>query len=280
MIIREINREDDKRLAQIIRRAFETHDLVIPGTAYFDPELDHLSEYYEHDTDNRKYFVMTEDDGTLVGGVGFSRIDGFEDCVEMQKLYLDDSVKGRGYGRQLVEYLEKAALDMGVAVIGGITFPIFFGSTFTIGITGTSVTFNPVVFAILATILYVVSINATNATDGVDGLSGTLTILAVLTMMVVHFINGGYVVSDFVPGATIIAALLAYLIFNHYPSKMLMGDAGSRAIGFFIAFYAMYLKIPFAYLIFYFILEAMMIAVGVGYLVKHSITDSNGAFLK
>lgn len=113
MIIREINREDDKRLAQIIRRAFETHDLVIPGTAYFDPELDHLSKYYEQDTDNRSYFVMTEDDGTLVGGVGFSRIDGFEDCVEMQKLYLDDSVKGRGYGRQLVEYLEKAALDMG-----------------------------------------------------------------------------------------------------------------------------------------------------------------------
>ena len=37
---------------------------------------------------------------------------------------------------------------------------------------------------------------------------------------------------------------------------------------------------PLAYLIFYFVLEALMIGVGVGYLVKHNITDSNGAFLK
>ena len=39
-------------------------------------------------------------------------------------------------------------------------------------------------------------------------------------------------------------------------------------------------KSPFAYLVFYFVLEALMIAVGVGYLTKHNITDSNGAFLK
>ena len=37
---------------------------------------------------------------------------------------------------------------------------------------------------------------------------------------------------------------------------------------------------PLAYLIFYFVLEALMIGVGIGYLVKHNITDSNGAFLK
>ncbi len=37
---------------------------------------------------------------------------------------------------------------------------------------------------------------------------------------------------------------------------------------------------PFAYLIFYFVLEAIMIGVGVHYLVSRSITDSSGAFLK
>ena len=46
-----------------------------------------------------------------------------------------------------------------------------------------------------------------------------------------------------------VCCLVAYLLFNFFPSKVLMGDAGSRAIGFFIAFYAIYLKIPFAYLI-------------------------------
>ena len=52
-----------------------------------------------------------------------------------------------------------------------------------------------------------------------------------------------------ISGLIMISVLLAYLIFNFNPSKMLMGDAGSRALGFFIAFYAIYLKIPFAYLI-------------------------------
>lgn len=113
VIIREITRDDDKRIAEIIRKTLESHNLVIPGTAYFDPELDHLSTYYSQDTDNRKYFIMTEDDGTLVGGVGFSKIEGFKDCVEMQKLYLDDAGRGRGYGRQMVEHLEATALELG-----------------------------------------------------------------------------------------------------------------------------------------------------------------------
>lgn len=143
----------------------------------------------------------------------------------------------------------KGAIDFIIAIIGAITFVLSFGSTYTIGITGHEFTLNPVVFALLAVILFIVSINATNATDGVDGLSGTLSIISIATLMAVHFINGNFSTLDFVPGIATIAALGAYLIFNHYPSKMLMGDAGSRAIGFFIAFYAMYLKVPFAYLI-------------------------------
>ena len=37
---------------------------------------------------------------------------------------------------------------------------------------------------------------------------------------------------------------------------------------------------PFAYLILYFVLEALMIGVGICYFVKGDITDNNGAFLK
>ncbi|MBR6960512.1 MAG: phospho-N-acetylmuramoyl-pentapeptide-transferase, partial [Clostridiales bacterium] len=41
-----------------------------------------------------------------------------------------------------------------------------------------------------------------------------------------------------------------YLLYNYYPSKMLMGDAGSRSLGLLIAMYAMYVKLPLAYLVF------------------------------
>jgi len=143
----------------------------------------------------------------------------------------------------------KGALDFVIALIGGALFVKFFGSNAIFGITGTSIFINPIIFAILACILFVVSINATNATDGVDGLSGTLTVLTITTCIIVSVINKTSSVSSLVMGIALICILVSYLWFNHYPSKMLMGDAGSRAIGFFIAFYLMYIRMPFAYLI-------------------------------
>lgn len=53
---RRIN--DDEVLAEIIRANLEKLHLNIPGTAYFDPELDHLSVYYNSDPKKcKKIFV-------------------------------------------------------------------------------------------------------------------------------------------------------------------------------------------------------------------------------
>ena len=45
------------------------------------------------------------------------------------------------------------------------------------------------------------------------------------------------------------AVLLAYLYFNSSPSSMLMGDAGSRALGFYIAVIAIKSQHPVIYLL-------------------------------
>lgn len=147
------------------------------------------------------------------------------------------------------EYI-KGALDFGLSLLGGLICLLFgFGGYVRLGINGAPVFLTPVVFYILAVILFVVSINATNATDGIDGLSGTLTILTIIALTVTAFFNGTLTMNGITIGIIMICCLAAYLIFNFFPSKVLMGDAGSRAIGFFIAFYAIYLKVPFAYLI-------------------------------
>ena len=46
MKIRLIEKTDDKTIAKIIRTSLEDCNLAIPGTAYFDSELDQLSTYY------------------------------------------------------------------------------------------------------------------------------------------------------------------------------------------------------------------------------------------
>ena len=107
---------------------------------------------------------------------------------------------------------------------------------------------SPWIFIILATIILWVSINTTNCTDGVDGLSSTLVLVALVTVGgLFYFILGHKHFSEYllVPHLTdgaswavivfaLIGVLIGYLWHNAFPSKVLMGDAGSRALGFFM----------------------------------------------
>ena len=110
--IRPILPEDDARLAEIIRQNLEKKHLNIPGTAYFDPELAHLSRFYAALPEKRAYFVA-ECGGEVLGGAGYAECSAFEDCAELQKLYLSDSAKGKGLGRRLMETVEDRARQAG-----------------------------------------------------------------------------------------------------------------------------------------------------------------------
>ena len=65
---RKIEASDDKKIAGIIRSNLEKLHLNIPGTAYFDPELEHLSTYYHSDPARRVYFVAVDEGGAVIGG--------------------------------------------------------------------------------------------------------------------------------------------------------------------------------------------------------------------
>ncbi len=110
---RKIEAADDAKIAKIIRINLEKLHLNLPGTAYFDPELDHLSDYYSSEPDKRIYFIALDENGKVIGGVGIAEFDGIEDCAELQKLYLDDSVKGKGYGKDLMRIAEDWAKAAG-----------------------------------------------------------------------------------------------------------------------------------------------------------------------
>jgi phospho-N-acetylmuramoyl-pentapeptide-transferase len=122
-----------------------------------------------------------------------------------------------------------------------------------------TVAVNPVVYFIVCIILLWASINTTNCTDGVDGLSGTLVLLGLITMgAIFYFILGHKDISAYllvphlatganwaVMSFALAGVLMGYLWHNAYPSKVLMGDAGSRALGFFIGTAVMVSGNPF-----------------------------------
>ncbi|MCR5437214.1 MAG: phospho-N-acetylmuramoyl-pentapeptide-transferase [Treponema sp.] len=174
--------------------------------------------------------------------------------------YLDDR-SSSGWG----EYL-KGALDLLLSVAA--SFVLYFGLKalspdglvkFWIPFVSHEIVINPVVYIIISTILLWASINTTNCTDGVDGLSSTLVTIALLTLGIIfYFILGhvdiaGYLlVPHFAAGAnwavmifSMAGVVMGYLWLNAFPSKCLMGDAGSRALGFFLGVCVMASGNPF-----------------------------------
>ena len=113
IIIRPITVDDDAAIAAIIRANLEAYQLDIPGTAYFDPELDHLSVYYGTAPDRRAYFILTNAAGTVLGGAGLAEFPGLDACAELQKIYLIDSAKGKGLGTALAHAVEARACELG-----------------------------------------------------------------------------------------------------------------------------------------------------------------------
>ena len=93
------------------------------------------------------------------------------------------------------------------------------------------------------------TMNATNCSDGVDGLAGTLTVITLSMLAVLLYVVVGYrpvahyflipVYSEAARWA-IVTMIVAggfggYLWYNAEPSKILMGDAGSRFLGILVA---------------------------------------------
>lgn len=161
--------------------------------------------------------------------------------VEMLTGYFDDAAE-KPWG----EYL-KGALDLIVAVVVAVVYLYYNTSTINFALFGISVTIPPVVFGILTVVLVWASINVTNCSDGVDGLSGTLTIITLMTFFILNYLT--FTVDGFNFCILLfVVCLLGYLWYNATPSKLLMGDAGSRAMGIFIAMAVMKTENPFIYI--------------------------------
>lgn len=206
----------------------------------------------------RAYAVNGEQSKGKVRGVGLVMVIVFVACAalfvpfslefmfyallliaEMFSGYLDDAAK-----IPWSDY-KKGLIDLIVSVLVGVIFllndspTIFFGAN--------AVALHPVVYGILATVLVWASINAVNCSDGVDGLSGSVGFVSLMSLLLIYpnELTAEYHAYILLFGAVI----LAYLLFNAGPSKVLMGDAGSRPLGVLLAILAMKSHHPLCWLL-------------------------------
>lgn len=154
--------------------------------------------------------------------------------------YLDDRKPGG-----LSEY-QLGLFDLGLALLGAVILCQLQPVVIWLPVVKTELVLPVWVFIPLATALIWLSTNATNCTDGVDGLSGGLSMVSFLNLggvlygIVGHPGLSAYLLVPFYPDGigwatlafVMAGCLIGYLWHNAPPSAVLMGDAGSRPVGF------------------------------------------------
>ncbi len=84
--------------------------------------------------------------------------------------------------------------------------------------------------------------NAVNFTDGIDGLCGSVTVpVGVAFAVIAYLVNN---TSCSVLAAALAGACAGYLIWNHYPAKVMMGDTGSMFLGGLVSALAFSVNCP------------------------------------
>jgi putative acetyltransferase len=108
---RNIEGKDNKELAGLIRTVFREFKIDRPGTVYYDPTTDNLSELFKKPG---SVYWLAEANGTMAGGCGIYPTPGLpEGCAELVKFYLLPSWRGKGIGRTLMEKCIESAQQMG-----------------------------------------------------------------------------------------------------------------------------------------------------------------------
>ncbi len=108
------------------------------------------------------------------------------------------------------------------------------------------------------------AINAVNFTDGVDGLCGSVTLTAGVALAVIAMLRE--YTSMTILSCALVGACAGYLIWNHYPAKVMMGDTGSMFLGGIVVAIAYGLDCPIILLpvgIIY-VIEAMSDVIQIG----------------
>lgn len=119
--IRLVKKEDNLKIAKIIREVLTEFGANLKGTAFYDKETDEISEAYL--SDKAIYYVALVN-GKLVGGGGIAPIknDKTNTC-ELVKMYLLSDARGLHIGKSIILKCLTFAKEVGYKNCYLETFP-------------------------------------------------------------------------------------------------------------------------------------------------------------
>ena len=109
------------------------------------------------------------------------------------------------------------------------------------------------------------AVNAVNFTDGVDGLCASVTSVTAIAFCIAALMTKFFGISILAAGLA--GGCLGYLIWNYYPSKVMMGDTGSMFLGGMVVALAYAIDCPIILVLFgiIYVIEALSDVIQIGY---------------
>ncbi len=109
------------------------------------------------------------------------------------------------------------------------------------------------------------AVNAVNFTDGVDGLCASVTSVTAIAFCIAALMTKFFGIS--ILAAALAGGCLGYLIWNYYPSKVMMGDTGSMFLGGMVVALAYAIDCPIILVLFgvIYVIEALSDVIQIGY---------------
>ena len=88
---------------------------------------------------------------------------------------------------------------------------------------------------LIITVFWIVGIiNSINWMDGLDGLASGIIIISTIGLVINSLVLGNFEALFLL--FTLLGSCIAFLIYNFYPAKIVMGDGGSYVLGFFFCY--------------------------------------------
>lgn len=182
--------------------------------------------------------------------------------------YIDDYQKVKHHQNTGLTSIQKFLLQLAAAIVflclmryEGMLSPNLYIPFF-----NTHIVMNWVVYLIFAAFVIVGTVNAVNITDGVDGLSSSVTVPVAAFFAILGYVWSGYTQLGIFGGA-MVGGLFGFLLYNHYPAKVFMGDTGSLFLGGAVAALAFAYDMPLVLLLvgIVYICETLSDIIQVGY---------------
>lgn len=116
--------KDYEKLAQLNKTVHDLHYALYP-LYFMEYNFEKIKDYFKKQIDNEKFiFVLLEDEGKDIGYAWFEIREYREsiftkpyNSLFVHQISIDEAEKGKGYGTQLMDYIEHYARDKGIGLV-------------------------------------------------------------------------------------------------------------------------------------------------------------------